>query len=222
MERTNIITAEALPILVGVEERLDHFGNFFLANTAELRQPGVVAGEVLVGRVVRVPAQVAEISQQHGSPVGLGITQALALGHGAQRRRATSCVARAEGADRRQTLLLSRRDARVGEKGVNETRRARARRVATGELGTLHEPESVSLLVRLELLLPLAPPGVEALADLPRVAQEVIAAHGNGLAVEVAEGGLIKAVDEEAGIPKCDGAEEGGARLHPLGVAAVL
>lgn len=78
---TSILTAEALPVLGGGEERLDHFGLFVLGTPVKLRQSGDIAGEVRVGRIVRVSAQVAEVSRQHGSPVEFGFLQALAIRH---------------------------------------------------------------------------------------------------------------------------------------------
>src|SRR5215207_7380348 len=61
-----------------------------------------------------------------------------------------------------------------------------------------------------------------AAADLLRLRQELLNREGHGPVRDVAEGRLVDAVDEEAGLLELDGEEEGRRRVDALDLAALL
>src|SRR5205814_427033 len=89
------------------------------------------------------------------------------------------------------------------------------------EVGALDEGEGVGVLVCVELRLPVALADDYAAPYLLRFGEELLEGDGHGSAGQVAERGLVDAVDEEARVLKLDGEEEGRARVNPLDVAAV-
>src|SRR5256714_14049354 len=128
-------------------------------------------------------------------------------------------VARAESCDGRLPLLRRRRDARVREQGVDVGRRILigVRRL---EVGALDEREHVCVLVVVQLLLPVALSDDDAVGYRARLRHEVLAAHGHGLAGQVAEGRLVYKVDEVARVLELNGEEERARSIDALDLDA--
>jgi hypothetical protein len=81
--------AKPLAILSRGNESLYHFGIDKVASELiQFRQPEVVAGEVVVWRVVRVPAQVTEVLHQYEGAVEFLLGQCRVLRHTSQGARA--------------------------------------------------------------------------------------------------------------------------------------
>src|ERR1043165_3077715 len=223
--------AEALAVLRRFDEGTPHLGAAHarlrlcvvahvlagLAEAVEFRQPEVVPAEIIIRRVVRVAAQVAVVLHEHEGRVVLGVEDRAALDHAPQRRRSARRVAGAVGRDGGASLGGRRRRARVGVELVNVGGSRLALRERRDVLGPGDEVGEIVLLVRLDLLLPVALPDDYALVNLVLVAQEDGVARRT---LGVAEGGLVRADNEVAGLLELDGEEEGRRDIGARALAA--
>src|SRR5438067_1707047 len=75
------LLTEASSIFIGSNKRLEHFGGDIVAvELVELVEPEVKAGEVQVGRGVRVSSQIAEVLHEHEGAVEFVLLQQQVFG----------------------------------------------------------------------------------------------------------------------------------------------
>src|SRR6266446_3646218 len=138
------LLTEASSIFIGSNKRLEHFGGDIVAvELVELVEPEVKAGEVQVGRGVRVSSQVAEVLHKHKGAVEFVLLQQKVLGDLHEHVSAQGSVGRVRGdlTDERGALGAGEHRAGVGVQSVDESRGAGAVRIASQEIRPLHEGE---------------------------------------------------------------------------------
>src|SRR5262245_49795932 len=157
--------SKALAVLNRSNKGLNHLSIDKVAvELVELSEPKIVALEVVVWCIVRIPSQIPEVLHQHEGAVEMRARELLIFSHCPQDLRASLRASR-QFLYQLITLRAGERSTRIRVERINILRAGHRRRISGYEVRALDELVEVSRLVRFKLLLPSGCENNDALRD---------------------------------------------------------